>query len=72
MAAVTAVGAYLKIPLPMLPVTLQMTFVGLAGFWLGPWHGAASQLTYLCVGLVGVPVFAKGGGKRRRRAGEGE
>jgi biotin transport system substrate-specific component len=62
MAALTAVGAYLKIPLPHVPITLQMTFVGLAGIWLGPWRGAASQIIYLCVGLVGLPVFAKGGG----------
>ena len=62
MAALTAVGAYLKIPLPYVPITLQMTFVGLAGAWLGPWRGAASQIVYLCVGLVGLPVFAKGGG----------
>ena len=29
---------------------------------LGPWRGAASQAVYLTAGLVGLPVFAGGGG----------
>ena len=62
MAALTAVGAHLRLPLPYVPVTLQVTFVCLAGLWLGPWHGAASQLVYLTAGLIGFPLFAKGGG----------
>lgn len=62
MAALTAVGAHLRLPLPYVPVTLQVVFVCLAGLWLGPWRGAASQLAYLTAGLVGFPVFAKGGG----------
>ena len=62
MAALTAVGAFLKIPLPYLPITLQLPFVCLAGLLLGPWRGAASQIVYLSAGLVGFPIFAKGGG----------
>ena len=62
MAALTAVGAFIKIPLPHLPITLQISFVCLAGLLLGPWSGAASQIAYLVVGLIGFPVFAKGGG----------
>ena len=62
MAALTAVGAQLRIPLPHIPITLQLTFVGLAGIWLGPWRGGASQCVYLAAGLIGAPVFAKGGG----------
>lgn len=62
MAALTAVGAFIKIPLPHIPITLQMPFVCLAGLLLGPWHGATSQIVYLVTGLIGFPVFAKGGG----------
>jgi biotin transport system substrate-specific component len=62
MAALTAVGAFIKIPLPHVPITLQIPFVCLAGLLLGPWRGAASQVVYLVTGLIGFPVFAKGGG----------
>ena len=62
MAALTAVGAQLRIPLPYVPITLQAAFVCLAGLLLGSWRGAASQAVYLTAGLVGLPVFAGGGG----------
>lgn len=61
-AALTAAGAFIKIPLPYVPITLQLFFVILAGSLLGPKFGALSQLVYLAVGLIGVPVFANGGG----------
>lgn len=62
MAALTAVGAWIKIPLPFTPVpfTLQVFFVLLAGIVLGPSRGAASLLVYLLLGVVGLPVFAGG------------
>ena len=62
MAALTAAGAFIRIPLPYVPVTLQLTCVCLAGVWLGSRHGATSQLVYLVTGLLGFPVFAHGGG----------
>ncbi len=62
MAALTAVAAHLRIPLPYVPLTLQPAVVCLAGLWLGARAGAMSQLVYVIVGLVGFPVFAKGGG----------
>ncbi|MFQ5649491.1 MAG: biotin transporter BioY [bacterium] len=62
MAALTAVGAFIKIPIPYVPLTLQTFFVMLSGSILGPNFGALSQLLYLTVGLIGVPVFAYGGG----------
>ena len=61
-AALTAVGAHLRIPLPYIPLTLQPAVVCLAGLWLGATPGALSQVVYLIIGLVGFPVFAKGGG----------
>lgn len=61
-AALTAIGAFIEIPIPMVPFTLQVLFVYFAGSLLGSRYGALSQLVYLAVGLSGVPVFAKGGG----------
>ncbi|MCG8608351.1 biotin transporter BioY, partial [bacterium] len=61
-AALTAAGAFIKIPLPYVPLTLQPLFVIMAGSVLGAKFGAQSQLIYLAVGLSGVPVFANGGG----------
>ncbi|MEE2658112.1 MAG: biotin transporter BioY [Candidatus Latescibacterota bacterium] len=62
MAALTAVGAHLRLPLPVVPVTLQPTVVCLSGLWLGARGGALSQIVYLVAGLIGFPIFAKGGG----------
>jgi biotin transport system substrate-specific component len=61
-AALTAFGAHIKIPLPYIPLTLQTFFVLLSGHLLGPVYGAASQAAYLLLGLIGLPVFAEGGG----------
>ncbi|WP_028306523.1 biotin transporter BioY [Desulfitibacter alkalitolerans] len=61
-ASLTAVGAFIKIPIPYLPITLQVFFVFLAGILLGPRLGALSQIVYLTLGLVGLPIFAEGGG----------
>ncbi|MEY9973823.1 biotin transport system substrate-specific component [Lysinibacillus sp. RC46] len=61
-AALTAIGAFIKIPLPVVPFTLQIVFVFLAGSLLGSRNGLQSQLVYMGVGLVGLPVFTQGGG----------
>jgi biotin transport system substrate-specific component len=61
-AALTAGGAFIKIPLPIAPITLQTLFCILAGMLLGPWLGALSQLLYVTMGLIGLPVFTSGGG----------
>lgn len=58
----TAVGAFVRVPVPGVPFTLQVPAVLLAGLALGPWLGAASQLAYVAAGLLGLPVFASGGG----------
>lgn len=55
-------GARLKIPLPLVSFTLQDFFVLLSGQLLGPVYGAASQVAYLFLGLLGLPVFSEGGG----------
>ena len=63
-AALTAVAARVAVPLPgtVVPFTLQVVAVLLAGFLLGPRDGAASQALYLAAGAAGLPVFAAGGG----------
>ncbi|MCI0695910.1 biotin transporter BioY [candidate division KSB1 bacterium] len=61
-AALTVFGAGMRIPLPHVPLTLQTFFVLLSGHLLGPLYGAASQAAYLLLGLIGLPVFAEGGG----------
>lgn len=58
--ALTAVGAYIIIPLPPVPITLQTFFLYLAGLVLGPRLGATSQIIYLILGAIGLPVFAGG------------
>lgn len=58
----TVVSAYIKIPFPYVPITLQSFFVLLAGNLLGAQLGFLSQTVYVCIGLIGIPVFAHGGG----------
>lgn len=62
-AALTAVGAFIRIPMPLFDyITLQTLVVLLAGLLLGAKQGALSLLVYLLVGLSGIPIFAAGGG----------
>ena len=61
-AAPTAVGAFLKIPLGPSAITLQFFFTAMAGCLLGSGCGALSQLIYVALGLLGLPVFTAGGG----------
>ncbi len=60
--ALTAIGAFIKIPLPHIPITLQTFFVLMSGNILGFKFGSFSQILYLTLGLIGIPVFAYGGG----------
>lgn len=55
----TALGAFVRIPLPFtpVPVTLQTFFVLLSGICLGSYLGAVSQLSYIVLGMMGLPVF---------------
>jgi Uncharacterized conserved protein len=60
--ALIAVGAFIKIPVPVVPFTLQFLFTMLAGLLLGSRMGAVSVAVYMFLGLVGLPIFSEGGG----------
>ncbi|MBN1464861.1 biotin transporter BioY [candidate division KSB1 bacterium] len=60
--ALTAVGAFIKIPFYPVPFTLQTLFTALAALLLPPRWATLSQAAYLSLGLLGLPVFANGGG----------
>jgi len=61
-AALTAIGAFIKIPLPIspVPITLQVFFVLLAGLVLGARWGGTSMIVYIILGIIGLPVFSGG------------
>lgn len=59
--ALMCAGAFIKIPAP-LPITLQTLFTCLAGLLLGGKKGTISVAVYVFLGLIGLPVFAEGGG----------
>lgn len=61
-AALTAVGAFIKIPFLYSAITLQFFFTALSGILLGAKYGALSQLVYVGLGLLGLPIFTSGGG----------
>lgn len=60
--ALIAVGAFIKIPVPVVPFTLQYLFTMMAGLLLGPKLGALSVTFYMLLGLAGLPIFSEGGG----------
>lgn len=69
MAALTAAGAFIALPIGPVPIVLQNLFVFLSGLLLGPRWGVASIGVYLLAGALGFPVFAGGVGGIGRFAG---
>ncbi len=61
-AALTAIGAFIRIPFAVSSITLQFFFTAMAGVLLGARWGAVSQAAYVLLGLVGLPIFTQGGG----------
>lgn len=57
-AAITAVLSQLVIPIGPVPISMSTLAVLLAGGLLGARDGTISQLIYLLIGAVGVPVFS--------------
>lgn len=62
MAALTAVGAYILVPIGPIPIVLSTLFVLLSGLLLGSRWGLVSMALYLLVGAIGMPVFSGGRG----------
>lgn len=56
----TAVCAQIAIPVKPVPFTLQTMMVLLSGAFLGARNGAYSQIVYIFLGSIGLPVFANG------------
>jgi biotin transport system substrate-specific component len=56
----TAISAQISIPVQPVPFTLQTMIVLLAGAFLGAKNGAFSQLLYIFLGAIGLPIFADG------------
>ncbi len=57
------VGSFIKIPLPnLMPITLQTFFVLLTGLVLPVKASALATVTYMTLGLIGLPIFSGGGG----------
>ena len=60
MAAITAVLSQIAVPLPFTPVPINLATLGvfLCGALLGAKYGALSQVVYLLLGFIGLPVFS--------------
>jgi biotin transport system substrate-specific component len=59
----TTLGAFVRIPLPFtpVPITLQTLFVLLGASFLGGNLGSITQLTYILLGVLGLPIFTGAG-----------
>jgi biotin transport system substrate-specific component len=70
-AALVALAAQAEVPLPFtpVPITLQPLAVLVVGGLLGPSGGVAALITYLAMGMMGLPVFAGGTGGAHRLLG---
>lgn len=50
--SLTAIGAFIRIPIPFVPFTLQILFVYLAGSLLGSRLGGGKSISLHCDGVV--------------------
>lgn len=57
------IGSFIRIPMPnMMPVTLQTFFVLLTALVLPIKASVLAIITYIALGLIGLPIFSGGGG----------
>ncbi len=61
-AAFLAIGAFIKIPISIVPITLQTLVIVLASLLLSRKVAVLSVCLYIGIGLLGVPILANGGG----------
>lgn len=54
----TALGAFISLPIGEVAISLQSLFVILSGLILGAKLAALSQVLYIFLGLIGLPIFA--------------
>ena len=60
-SALIAVAAQISVPMIPVPMTLQTLAILVVGLTFGSRLAAATLLTYLAEGAMGLPVFANGG-----------
>ena len=60
--ALIIIGAWVQVPFPGIPFSLQSFVTLLAGFLLPRFYALMSVGIYLAIGAIGFPVFAKGAG----------
>ncbi|MBR4027034.1 MAG: biotin transporter BioY [Lachnospiraceae bacterium] len=60
--AILCISSYLVIPLPFTPIviSIQTVMVNLIGLILKPKSAVLTILMYLCMGIIGLPVFSGG------------
>lgn len=62
MTALLSVSAYLRIPTPITPITLQCEVVILGAMLWGRKVTVSATVLYIIMGFAGLPVFSGGGG----------
>ncbi len=61
-AALMAAGAFIRIPVGPVPVTLTTFFLLMSALLAGPFGGVLSVVVYMLIGTAGLPAFAGGSG----------
>lgn len=60
--ALIAVGAFIKFPIGIVPVSMQCAMCVLCALMLGAKDATIAVAIYIAMGLVGIPIFTAGGG----------
>lgn len=62
MLSLLIICSYISIPIGHVPISLQTMAIFIIGLLLSPQDAAITTSLYLIMGVMGVPVFANGGG----------
>lgn len=57
-AALTCIFAMISIPFGPVPINMAHIAIFLSAAFLGPYLGFLSQIIYILIGLIGLPVFS--------------